>query len=59
VNEKIEEILKNSHTKELDMKLLERHLPDKMRLTRFDVINVVKEMEKEGVLFRKIKERGV
>jgi len=48
VSEKIDELIRKSPKRELDMELLKKNLPNKIRLTRYDVLNVVREMEKEG-----------
>lgn len=48
VSEKIDELIRKSPKRELDMELLKRNLPNKIRLTRFDVSSVVREMEKDG-----------
>jgi len=48
VSEKIDELIRKSPKRELDMELLKRSLPNKIRLTRFDVLSIVREMEKDG-----------
>jgi hypothetical protein len=52
VSEKIDELISKSPKMELDMESLKRNLPNKMRLTRYDVINVVKELETDGLFKR-------
>ena len=49
VQKKIEEMIRRNPKLELDMEVLKRNLPNKMRLTRHDVSNVVKELETEGL----------
>lgn len=48
VSKKIDELIKNNPKAELDMEVLKRNLPNKMRLTRYDVSTVVRELEREG-----------
>ena len=48
VSEKIDELIKKSPKRELDMEMLKRNLPNKIRFTRYDVLSIVKEMEKDG-----------
>jgi hypothetical protein len=61
VNEKIEELVRKSPKMELDLETLKRDLPNKMRLTRRDINEVLLEMD-DGASFkiegRKIKMRG-
>jgi hypothetical protein len=49
VQEKIEEMVRRNPKLELDMEVLKRNLPNKMRLTRYDVSSVIKELETEGL----------
>ena len=49
VQEKIEEMINKNPKLELDMEVLKRNLPNKMRLTRYDVSSVIKELEVEGL----------
>ncbi len=49
VQEKIEEMINRNPKLELDMEVLKRNLPNKMRLTRYDVSSVVKELETAGL----------
>lgn len=48
VSEKIDELIKKSPKRELDMEMLKRNLPNKIRFTRYDVLSIVREMEKDG-----------
>ena len=49
VSDKINEMMKLSPKNELDMNMLKKSLPNKIRLTRFDVSKVIREMEKDGL----------
>ena len=49
VQEKIEEMISKNPKLELDMEVLKRNLPNKMRLTRYDVSSVIKELEIAGM----------
>jgi hypothetical protein len=49
VSRKIDELMAKSPKAELDMELLKKSLPDKIRMTRMDVSAVVRELEKEGM----------
>jgi hypothetical protein len=46
VTEKIEELMSKSPKMELDVEILKRNLPNKMRLTRGDVNEVLMELDK-------------
>jgi hypothetical protein len=50
VSAKVEEMIRKSPMQEIDMETLKRNLPNKVRLTRRDVIDVVNELQKDGVL---------
>lgn len=48
ISKQIDEMMKKNSKTELDMEVLKRNLPNKMRLTRYDVSTVVKELERDG-----------
>ena len=53
VSKKIDELIKENPRNELDMEYLKRNLPNRMRLTRYDVPNIMRELEIDGRFFRK------
>ena len=63
VQEKIEELMRKSSPRmEMDMESLKRSLPNKMRITRYDVMDIIKELEKDGIFFKdgnKLRKREV
>lgn len=50
VSEKIEELMRKNPKMEMSAESLKRDLPNKMRLSRRDVVNVMRELEHGGVL---------
>ena len=52
VQKQIDEILNSQPKNELDMEILKRNLPRKMKLTRVDVSHILSELESDGVILR-------
>ena len=60
VQKKVDEMMRKNRKSEIDMEVLKRNLPNKMRLTRYDVPSVMKELEQQGkfdIVGGKIKKR--
>ena len=50
VSNKLDDLIKKNRLKGLDMETVKRELPNKMRMTRGDVVSVMEEMRSHGIL---------